>query len=48
MEGIVGNIPNVLVYFDDILVAGSSEEEHLHTLETVLSRLEAAGLRLKL
>ncbi|KAL5473476.1 hypothetical protein EMCRGX_G027965 [Ephydatia muelleri] len=48
MEGIVGNIPNVLVYFDDILVAGSSEEEHLHTLETVLSRLKAAGLRLKL
>ena len=48
MEGIVGNIPNILVYFDDILVAGSSEDEHLHTLETVLSRLEAAGLRLKL
>ena len=48
MEGIVGNIQNVLVYSDDILVAGSSEEEHLHTLEVVLSRLEAAGLRLKL
>ena len=46
MEGIVGKISNVLVSFDDILVTRSSEEEHLHTLEVVLSCLEAAGLRL--
>lgn len=48
MEGIVGNILNVLVYFNDILVTGSSEEVNLYTLELVLSCLEAAGLRLKL
>ena len=35
------------MYIDDILVTGKSEEEHLQTVDEVLSRLEAAGLRLK-
>ena len=48
MEGILGNIPKTLVYIDDILVVGTSEEEHLRTLDAVLTRLEAAGMRLKL
>ena len=47
MEGLLGDIPNVHVYLDDILVSGSTRREHLLTLEKVLSRLEQAGMRLK-
>ena len=47
IEGILQGIPHVCVYIDDILVTGKSEEEHLQTVDEVLSRLEAAGLRLK-
>ena len=35
------------MYIDDILVTGKSDEEHLQTVDEVLPRLEAAGLRLK-
>ena len=35
------------VYLDDILITGKTEEEHLQDLEEVLSRLQAAGARLK-
>ena len=35
------------MYLDDILITGSTEQEHLQTLEIVLTRLENAGLRLK-
>ena len=31
---------------DVILVTGKSTEEHLHNLESLLSKLESAGLRL--
>ncbi|XP_064400007.1 uncharacterized protein K02A2.6-like [Halichondria panicea] len=43
----VQGLPHVVVYIDDILVTGSTEEEHLRTLEEVLDRLEKAGARLK-
>ena len=35
------------VYLDDILVTGATEQEHLENLDTVLSRLEIAGMHLK-
>ena len=41
MRGIKGTS----VYIDDILVTGSSVQEHLQNLDTVLDRLESAGLR---
>ncbi len=49
MESLLQDIPNVVVYFDDIhvLVASKSESEHLITLDKVLSRLKEAGLRLR-
>ena len=47
MESLLQDIPSVIVYIDDILISGQSEEEHLQLLERVLDRLERAGLRLK-
>ena len=32
-------IPNILVYLDDILITGKTEEDHLHTLEQLLLML---------
>ena len=39
--------PNVCVYTDNILVTGETDQEHLKTLDEVLTRLLKAGLRLK-
>ena len=36
-----------LVYFDDIIVVGTTFQEHLHHLTSVLTRLRGAGLKLK-
>ena len=47
MESILQGLPNVSVYIDDILVTGKTPLEHLSNLDTVLTRLEQAGLRLK-
>ena len=46
LESLVKDIPNVIVYLDDLLITGVDEESHLKTLEA-LSRLLEAGLRLK-
>ena len=37
-----------LVFIDDILVSGSSESDHVQTLERVFSCLEDSGVKLKL
>lgn len=47
MDNLLQGIPFVVVRVDDILVSGSSDEEHLANLEEVLKRLFEAGLRLK-
>ncbi|KRZ74487.1 Retrovirus-related Pol polyprotein from transposon, partial [Trichinella sp. T8] len=36
-----------LVYLDDVIVFGKTEEEHLERLEGVLSRLQSVGLKIK-
>ena len=41
-----GSIPGVVVYLDDILITGPSEQEDLDTLEAVLQKLQEAGLKL--
>ena len=48
IESVLQGIPNVTVYIDDILVTGSTEEEHLENLSEVLNRLEKAGLKVKM
>ncbi len=44
MENILQGIPSVVCYIDDILVTGTSENDHINE---VLSRLEKHGFRLK-
>ena len=43
MDSLLKGIPGVVVYLDDILVTGPSEEEHLSSLKQVLTRLQEAG-----
>ena len=47
MESLLSGIPKVIIYLDDILITGISEDDHLHNLQLVLHRLETAGLHLK-
>ena len=47
MDNVLQGLTNVVVYLDDILITGNTEEEHLDNLEKVLQRLKSAGLRLK-
>ena len=47
IEGILRDIPHVCVYLHNILVSGKTEEEHIQSLDAILTRLEDAGLRLK-
>ena len=44
MDKILGDIPHIFVYLDDILIASSSPDEHLEDLRRVFSVLEANGL----
>ena len=46
METLLRSIPGVSVHLDDILITGSSLEEHLKSLQEVLKRLCEAGCRL--
>ena len=47
MGNLLQGMPHVSIYLDDILVTGTSEVDHLKTLDEVLSRLKTAELRLK-
>ena len=47
MESLLQGLAGVCVYIDDIIITGQTEEEHLHNLSEVLSRLERAGMKLK-
>lgn len=47
MENLFRGLPHVAVYFDDILVTGTSDSDHLHNLRSVLVRLRDVGLRLR-
>ena len=47
MDAILQGLPQVSCYLDDILVTGSTPEEHLKNLSEVLDRLGKHGLKLK-
>ena len=46
MENLLQGLNGVCVYFDDILITGSTLEEHLQNLDNVLTKIEKAGLKL--
>ncbi len=47
IEVFLQGLAHVAVYLDDILVTGVTDEEHLQTLDVVLTRLQDAGLYIK-
>ena len=47
MDTILQGLPQVICYLDDILVTGSTLQEHLQNLAVVLERLSQHGIRLK-
>ena len=47
IDTILQGLPHVQCYIDDIIITGSSEEEHLRNLEEVLKRLSHYGIRVK-
>ena len=47
MESLLGDLPHVCIYLDDILVTGESDADHMRNLAAVLERLESVGVRLK-
>ena len=47
METLLRDLPMVVVYIDDALLAERSQEEHLANLAQVLQRLKDTGMRLK-
>ncbi len=46
MENLLQGLNHVTVYLDDILITGVSIDDHLSNVRKVLSRLDAAGVRL--
>ena len=48
MHQILGNMKNVFVYLDDIIIFSRNIKEHFQILDEVLSRLEKAGVKIKL
>ena len=44
MDSVLAGVDNVFVYMDDILVYAKDQKSHLETVETVIKRLESAGL----
>lgn len=47
MSNLLSGVKGVAVFLDDLLVTGSTPEEHLENLRQVLNRLKEAGLKLK-
>ena len=47
MDEILKGLLNVICYLDDILVPGTSDQEHLRNLQVVLARLTKHGIHLK-
>lgn len=47
METLLQGLHHVVVYFDDILVTGTDDKDHLNNLGKVFQRMEERGLKLK-
>ena len=47
MDTILQGAPRALCFIDDILITGSSDEEHIKNLEEVFCQLQTHGVQLK-
>ncbi|XP_061711331.1 uncharacterized protein K02A2.6-like isoform X1 [Cydia pomonella] len=47
MMNLLGNIPNVQIFLDDVIIGGKTQSEHLQALEAVFQRLLNNGLKLR-
>ena len=47
IENLLADLPGCVVYIDDILITGETDEEHMENLRRVSQRLEEAGMKLK-
>lgn len=47
MDNMLKGLKGVICYLDDILVMGQNEREHLDNLDSLLSRLQERGVRIK-
>ena len=47
MDTVLQGLPNVICYLDDVLVTGSTVEEHLTNLENVFKRFQKYNIRAK-
>ena len=43
MDSLLKGIPNTMLYLDDVLVTGPTDDEHVQTLDRVMKRLVRAG-----
>lgn len=48
VSSLVENIPNVQCFADDIILTHKDRDSHLKSLETLLSKLESVGMKIKL
>ena len=48
MTHILGDVPGLFCYLDDVLIYSKNEKEHLKTLNTIFHRLNDAGLAISL
>lgn len=47
MCNLLGSIPNVEIFLDDVIIGGRDKQEHLRALEAVFCKLHQNGLKLK-
>lgn len=47
MRSVLGDLPNVHHYFDDVIIATDTWPEHLNTLRQVFQRIQQANLTIK-
>ena len=47
MESILQGIPRFIVYIDDVMITGETEEQHLKSLKEIFKQLKARGILLK-
>ena len=47
IDSLVGDIPMVKAYLDDLIITGRTDQEHLENLQAVLARLNKHGMKLR-